>query len=161
MTDDEWAYFELFRIRRGGRPPRKPSLRAPMRCFGRCERVRRGATYRRNLATGIRSFGNFDAGPKAASSTSSSRRLSEAAHVMSRCRWSMRRLSEHTIVPAGAERMALFLEQHCLTSNRGRLSVHGGQTRCRCKSVTRQMRSCSLLLAWVKAGHEKPQRVNT
>ena len=23
MTDDEWAYFEPFLIRRGGRPPRK------------------------------------------------------------------------------------------------------------------------------------------
>lgn len=92
MTDDEWAYFEPLLIRRGGRPPRN-YRRVLDAVFWQI-----GATCRRNLATGIRSFGNFDAGPTAASSTCSWRRLPEAAHVMPRCRWSTQRSSGRTSV---------------------------------------------------------------
>jgi hypothetical protein len=66
MTDDEWAYFEPFLIRRGGRPPRN-HRRVLDAVFWLIEPVRRGAICRRNSATGIRSFASFGDGPTVAS----------------------------------------------------------------------------------------------
>src|SRR6516164_6125329 len=73
-----------------------------MRFFGRCGQARLGATCRRNSAIGIRSFGNFDAGPTAASSTSSWIGLLEAAHVK-------RLESLHETHPA-AKRIGLLID---------------------------------------------------